>query len=107
MPIALSIGIPYETFMHLVPNQLRAYYNGQSVVANNNQITDGISAAVYRGNQQMVSYMQQEITELRKQNEYLMQIAAKEFGISEKQIGQSAQKYAREYTNRTGKPAYI
>ena len=26
MPIALSIGIPYETFMHLVPNQLRAYY---------------------------------------------------------------------------------
>ena len=26
MPIALCIGIPYETFMHLVPNQLRAYY---------------------------------------------------------------------------------
>lgn len=26
MPIALSIDIPYETFMHLVPNQLRAYY---------------------------------------------------------------------------------
>lgn len=26
MPFALSIGVPYETFMHLVPNQLRAYY---------------------------------------------------------------------------------
>lgn len=26
MPFALSIGVPYETFMHLVPNELRAYY---------------------------------------------------------------------------------
>lgn len=26
MPFALEIGVPYETFMHLVPIELRAYY---------------------------------------------------------------------------------
>lgn len=26
MPFALTIGVPHDTFMHLVPNELRAYY---------------------------------------------------------------------------------
>lgn len=26
MPFALTIGVPYETFMHLVPNELRSFY---------------------------------------------------------------------------------
>lgn len=26
MPYALTIGVPYETFWHLVPNELRAFY---------------------------------------------------------------------------------
>ena len=81
--------------------------NGQSVVANNNQITDGISAAVQRGNQQMISYMQQEISELRTQNQLLTELLNKEVGISYSDVGKASQKYAREYTNRTGKPAYI
>ena len=81
--------------------------NGQSVVANNNQITEGISSAVQRGNQQMISYMQQEISELRTQNQLLTELLNKEFGISYSDVGKASQKYAREYTNRTGKPAYI
>ena len=81
--------------------------NGQSVVANNNQITDGISAAVQRGNQQMISYMQQEISELRTQNQLLTELLNKEVGISYSDVGKASQKYAREYINRTGKPAYI
>ncbi len=80
--------------------------NGQSVVANNNQITDGISAAVQRGNQQMIGYMQEEIVELRKQNEFLMQIAGKSFGITKEQIGENARSWAMEYTMRTGNEAY-
>lgn len=26
MPFALTIGVPYDTFFHLVPNELRAFY---------------------------------------------------------------------------------
>lgn len=26
MPFALTIGVPYETFMHLVPNELKSFY---------------------------------------------------------------------------------
>ena len=108
IPLMATGGFPEDGWFRASHGEMMGRFdNGQSVVANNNQITEGISAAVYKGNQQMVSYMQQEITELRKQNEYLMQIATKEFGISEKQIGQSAQKYAREYANRTGKPAFV
>lgn len=81
--------------------------NGQSVVANNKQITEGISSAVQRGNQQMISYMQQEIAELRTQNQLLTELLNKEVGISYSDVGKASQKYAREYTNRTGKPAYI
>ena len=81
--------------------------NGQSVVANNMQITEGIASAVHRGNQQMIAYLQQEVNELRQQNEYLQTIASKEFGITETQIGKASQKFARDYSNRTGRPAYI
>ena len=85
---------------------LGKFDNGKSVVANNNQITDGISAAVQRGNQQMIGYMQEEIVELRKQNEFLMQIAGKSFGITKEQIGENARSWAMEYTMRTGNEAY-
>lgn len=71
--------------------------NSQSVVANNMQITRGISAAVYQGNREMVSYMQQEITEMRRQNDLLMQILQKETGISYKDVGMATRKYNSGY----------
>lgn len=81
--------------------------NGQSVVANNNQITEGISAAVYKGNQENNQLLREEISVLRAQNQLLTELLNKEVGISYSDVGKASQKYAREYTNRTGKPAYI
>lgn len=38
MPFALTIGIPYETFFKLVPNELRAFYKAYK---NKKRIKDG------------------------------------------------------------------
>ena len=101
-------GFPEDGWFRASRGEIMGKFdNGQSVVANNMQITQGISDAVQRGNQQLVAYLQQEVNELRQQNEYLRTIASKEFGITEKQIGQASQRFARDYSNRTGKPAYI
>lgn len=82
------------------------FANGKTAVANNEQITTGIANAVYRGNQNVVSVMQQELTETRKQNDILTKILAKEFGISQNDVGRAAQKFARDYSLRTGREAY-
>ena len=81
--------------------------NGQSVVANNMQITEGISSAVQRGNRELVSYQQTQINELRRQNDYLQQILEKESGISYKDVFKATQKGASEYKAMTGNPAFV
>lgn len=85
---------------------LGKFDNGKSVVANNKQITDGISSAVYQGNHETVLLLQQELAESRRQNELLSQILAKEFGITKESIGRAAQDYANDYFARTGREAY-
>ncbi len=108
IPTFATGGFPEDGWFRANHGEIMGKFdNGQSVVANNMQITQGISDAVQRGNQQLVSYLQQEVNELRQQNEYLRTIASKEFGITEKQIGQASQRFARDYSNRTGKPAFI
>lgn len=107
VPTFATGGFPEDGWFRASQGEILGKFdNGQSVVANNNQITDGISAAVQRGNQQMIGYMQEEIVELRKQNEFLMQIAGKSFGITKEQIGENARSWAMEYTMRTGNEAY-
>ena len=107
IPTFAQGGFPEDGWFRASQGEMLGKFdNGQSVVANNNQITDGISAAVQRGNQQMIGYMQEEIVELRKQNEFLMQIAGKSFGITKEQIGENARRWAMEYTMRTGNEAY-
>lgn len=107
IPTFAQGGFPEDGWFRASQGEMLGKFdNGQSVVANNNQITDGISAAVQRGNQQMIGYMQEEIVELRKQNEFLMQIASKSFGITKEQIGENARSWAMEYTMRTGNEAY-
>lgn len=81
--------------------------NGKSVVANNMQITEGISQAVYQGNQEIVNVMRQELYETKKQNDILTQILAKEFGITKDDVGRAAQSYAIDYFKRTGKEAFV
>ena len=80
--------------------------NGRTVVANNKQITDGIAAAVYDGNREMVGVMYQELSETRKQNEILTDLLAKETGISASDIFNSVRQSAKEYKNTTGRPAF-
>ena len=80
--------------------------NGQSVVANNMQITEGIADAVYRGNQESNALLRQEVQILREQTEILMQLLEKETGISERSLFNSVRNSARDYTGRTGKPAF-
>lgn len=48
----------------------------------------------------------EEIALLKQQNALLQAILNKEFGITDSDIGKSAQRYAREYFNRTGNEAY-
>lgn len=76
-------------------------------VANNNQITEGILAAVYKGNQENNQLLREEIAVLRAQNQLLTELLNKEVGISYSDVGKASHKYAREYMNRTGKLAYI
>ena len=71
---------------------------GKSAVAGGAEIT-GIKDSIY-------DTSQQEIALLRQQNQLLQGILNKDLSISQNDIGSSARKYAREYFNRTGKPAF-
>lgn len=80
--------------------------NGQSVVANNKQITDGISDAVYRGNRENNALLRQELQLMQAQNELLTRILEKETGISMDDIFNGVRKKARNYQRETGVPAF-
>lgn len=100
-------GFPEDGWFRANQGEIMGRFdNGKSVVANNMQITEGISQAVYQGNREMVKLMSQEIAETRKQNEILTQILAKEFGVTKDDIGKAAQSWARDYSRRTGREAY-
>lgn len=71
---------------------------GRTAVASGAEITGIRDAVVSTGNQ--------EIELLRQQNQLLMGILNKEFGITTDDIGKSARKYAQDYYKRTGREAY-
>lgn len=71
---------------------------GKTAVAGGAEIT-GIKDSIY-------DTAQQEIALLRQQNELLQGILNKKFGITQNDIGNSARKYAKEYFQRTGRPAF-
>lgn len=48
----------------------------------------------------------EEMELMRQQNELLRGILAKEFGITEQQIGKAAANYSKDYMRRTGNPAF-
>ena len=81
--------------------------NGKFVVANNMQITEGISNAVQQGNQQLLGIMQEELAETRRQNEILLGILNKKFGIDPSDAFEATRIEAEEYTRRTGNPAFL
>ena len=71
---------------------------GKTAVASGMEIT-GIKDEIR-------STANEEIALLRQQNALLQGILEKEYGITDDQIGKSAQRYARDYFNRTGEEAY-
>lgn len=100
-------GFPEDGWFRAKHGEIMGKFdNGKSVVANNNQITEGISSAVYRGNQENNALMRQQISLLQKQNELLLGILEKESGISSDDIFNSVRKSADSYTRRTGEPAF-
>lgn len=100
-------GFPEDGWFRASHGEIMGQFdNGKSVVANNNQITEGISLAVQEGNRENNSLMRQEISLLQRQNDILIGILEKEFGITKTQIGEAARDYSKEYFQRTGRPAY-
>lgn len=103
-----SGGFPEDgTFRASHGEIMGRFDNGKSVVANNKQITDGISAAVYQGNRENNALLRQEIQLLQAQNELLSRILEKDTGISANDLFNSVRKSSREYFNRTGNPAFV
>ncbi len=72
--------------------------NGKTAVASNGEITGIISAI------QQTSSAEMEL--LRQQNSLLQGILEKEFGISNDDLFRSVRNSARDFTNRTGNPAF-
>ena len=72
----------------------------QNAVANNSQITQGIAIAVANANREGNALMRELI-------DVMYRIEKKETGVYYKEIGKASQVFAREYSNRTGKPAFI
>ena len=100
-------GFPEDGWFRAKHGEIMGKFdNGKSVVANNNQITEGISSAVYQGNQESNALIRQQIALLQKQNELLLGILEKESGISSDDIFNSVRRSADSYTRRTGEPAF-
>ena len=71
---------------------------GRTAVASGTEIT-GIKDAIYSTGQQESNLMQTMVGLLKI-------IAEKEYGITDEQIGRSAQRFAQDYYRRTGNEAY-
>lgn len=107
IPHFASGGFPEDGWFRAGHGEIMGRFdNGQSVVANNRQITDGISAAVYSGNQENNMLMREEISLLQRQNEILTKLLQKDTGISKNDIGKAAREYSSEYFKRTGRQAF-
>lgn len=97
-----SGGFPseYSLFMageNGIP-ELMGTVGGKTAVAGGTEIT-GIK-------EEIRNTANEEIALLRQQNILLQGILEKEFGISKDAVGKAAQSWARDYSKRTGRPAY-
>ena len=107
LPRFASGGFPEDgTFRASHGEIMGRFDNGKSVVANNRQITDGISAAVYQGNKENNALLREQIRQLERQNELLNAILEKE-GITKDALFRSVKDSAKEYRRMTGSPAFI
>lgn len=100
-------GFPEDGWFRANHGELMGKFdNGQTVVANNKQITQGIAEAVYQGNRENNSLMRQELELMRRQNDLLMDLVEKETGISARDIFNTVRKEADNYKRMTGRTAF-
>lgn len=108
MQFFASGGFPEDgTFRASHGEIMGRFDNGRTVVANNKQITDGISAAVYQGNKESSALLRQEIQLLQAQNELLSRILEKDTGISASALFETVRSSAKEYKRTTGNYAFV
>lgn len=94
-------GFPEDGLFMANHNEMVGQFsNGQTAVANNEQIVEGIKSGVKAA---VVEALTPYLADLVNSNR---EIAAKEFGISEDAIGRSAKKYSDEYKKRTDDYVY-
>lgn len=100
-------GFPEDDWFRASHGEIMGRFdNGQSVVANNQQITNGIAMAVREANQEGNTLMRQEISLLQRQNDLLMGILQKETGISRDDIFNAVRESDVIFYKRTHRGAF-
>lgn len=100
-------GFPEDGWFRASHGEIMGQFdNGQSVVANNYQITNGIATAVQEANQEGNMLMRQEINLLQRQNDLLMGILQKETGINSNDIFRAVQQEDAIFYKRTHRGAF-
>lgn len=100
IPTYSTGGFPEDGLLFANHGEMAGRFsNGKSVVANNEQIVEGIASGVASANSE-------QNTLLREQNALLQGILNKEFGISSDAIFSSVQRSANSYYKRTGNYAF-
>ncbi|MBQ3558254.1 MAG: hypothetical protein IJA07_01915 [Agathobacter sp.] len=93
-------GFPEDGWFRASHGEIMGRFdNGQSVVANNMQITEGIARGVRNANSEQNAL-------LREQNALLRQILAKDTGISTRAVFEAVRSENRDYINRNGESAF-
>jgi uncharacterized protein YoxC len=77
--------------------------NGRTVVANNQQITEGISSAVYQGNLESNALLRQQNALMQEEIGLMREFVNKEFGISVDDVGTAVRKYNANYKMINGR----
>ena len=101
IPTFATGGFPEDGLFMANHNELVGQFsNGKTAVANNEQITDGIKQGVREAVAEVLVPYLSDIAQSSRVT------ANKEFGITQNEVGKAARNYARDYTTRTGRPAY-
>lgn len=101
IPTFATGGFPEDGLFMANHNELVGQFsNGKTAVANNEQITDGIKQGVREAVAEVLVPYLSDIAQSSRET------ANKEFGITQNEVGKAARNYARDYTTRTGRPAY-
>lgn len=102
LPTFATGGFPEDGWFRASRGEMMGKFDdGQSVVANNNQITDGISAAVYRGNQETNELLRQLINAVENNSDSSTNIS-----IDGKTVFEVIKTQADNYTMRTGRAPF-